>query len=61
MLQLLIAAFELAQNLRIRYGLDRTADEQPIEDFETMLRVGVNFEIVTDPFRISEIGCLGNT
>lgn len=51
----------LAQNFSIRYGLDRTADEQPIEDFETMLRVGVNFEIVTGALPIHAIGCLGKS
>jgi len=41
--------------------LDRTADEQPIEDFETMLRVGVNFEIVTGALPIQAKGSLGKS
>jgi hypothetical protein len=39
----------------MRYGLDRTAGEQPIEDFETMLRVGVNFEIFTGALPIQAV------
>ena len=47
------------QKSTIRYGLEAAADDLPIEDFEAMLRLGVNFEIVTGPLRIERLGCLG--
>ena len=40
----------------LRYGLDPAFDEPQIQDFESMLRFRVRFQIVTGAFPIYAIG-----
>jgi len=50
-----------AQNSTIRYGFEAGADELPIQDFESMLRVGFNSEIVTRLPPVHAIGSIGKS